>query len=419
MGRRRHRRIPSIVLVVALLASAGCSSSGVAHDDSGDWAHIQQQQVLDQRAQAIRTHDRARFMGTVARGDAAFVGRQRRYFEGLTQLPLERMRFTALSDPWPSSYLPSGLPGDAVALRIRQVLQITGFDTVPEVSVTGLVLARRGGAWKVVADRTPAGRSFPGHTPQPWEVAAVHVQRRGEVLGVFDDASIRYADVLMPVVARAISQDQAALPFSWPGRVVVYCFADTGLLDSFRRVPGGNIRDLGAMSFPVYANTAGTQVAGMRFVVLPAAVEVGGPYLDRLVRHELAHVALSIRDDGAPTWFVEGIAEYVAARPLTHAQRRIPSVAVVEAARPVDRMPASGAFNGPDQDWHYALSWMACDYIAARFGEATLWNLMDAFHAAHGSSPDQRQDVVLEREIGMSSAQLAAHAAARIRNLYG
>jgi len=358
-------------------------------------------------------------MGTVARGDAAFVARQRHYFEGLTQLPLKRVGFTALPDPWPSSYLPSRPPGDAVALRIRQILQITGFDTVPEVSVTGLVLARRGDAWKVVADRTPAGQFFPGHTPQPWEVAAVHVQRRGDVLGVFDDASIRYADVLMPVVVRAITQDRAALPFWWPGRVVVYCFADTSLLDSFRRVPGGNIRDLGAMSFPVYANTAGTRVAGMRFVVLPAAVDVGGPYLDRLVRHELTHVALGARDDGAPTWFIEGIAEYIGARPLPRAARRIPSVALVEAARPVDRMPASAGFNGQDQDWHYALSWMACDYIAARFGEATLWNLMDAFHAGHGGSPDQRQDAVLEQEIGMSSAQLAAHAAARIRNLYG
>jgi len=420
VARRRRRRLLGIVLVVvALLASVGCSSSGIAYDDSGEWAHTQQQQVLDQRARAIRTRDRALFMGTVARGDAAFVARQRHYFEGLTQLPLERMRFTALPDPWPSSYLPSGLRGGAVALRIRQVLQITGFDRIPEVNITGLVLARRGGAWKVVADRTPAGRSFPGHTPQPWEVAAVHVQRRGDVLGIFDDASIRYADVLLPVVARAITQDQAALPFWWPGRVVVYCFADTSLLNSFRRVPGGNIRDLGAMSFPVYANTAGTQVAGMRFVVLPAAVDVDGPDLGRLVRHELTHVALGVRDDGAPTWFIEGIAEYVGARPLTRAERRIPSVAVIEAARPVDRMPASAGFNGPDQDWHYALSWMACDYIAARFGEATLWNLMDAFHAAHGGSPDQRQDAVLEQEIGMSSAQLAAHAAARIRNMYG
>lgn len=421
---RPRSRLLGVVLVVLLVApglltAVGCSSSEVAYDDSGAWAHTQQQQLLDQRARAIRTHDIGLFMSTVARGDAAFVTRQRHYFRGITQLPLGRVGFTALSSPWPSSYLPDGLPGDAVALRVRQVLQLTGFDTVPEVSITGLVVAQRGGVWKVVADRASAGRPFPGHTPQPWEVAPVHVERRGDVLGVFDDTSIRYADVLLPVVARAIVQDQAALPFWWSGRVVVYCFADTRLLDSFRRVPGGNIRDLGAMSFPVYANAAGTRVTGMRFVVLPAAVGVGGIYLDRLVRHELTHVALGTRDDGAPTWFIEGIAEYMGARPLTRAERRIPSVAVVEAARPVDRMPASASFNGPDQDWHYALSWMACDYIAARFGEATLWNLMDAFHAAHGGDPDQRQDGVLEREIRMSSAQLAAHAAARIRNLYG
>jgi hypothetical protein len=161
----------------------------------------------------------------------------------------------------------------------------------------------------------------------------------------------------------------------------------------------------------------------MRFVVLPASVNAGTPYLARLVRHELTHVAVASRDDGAPTWFIEGLAEYVGARPLARNARRIPSVAVTKAAGTVTAMPASSDFNGPDQDWHYALSWMACDYIAARFGEARLWDLMDAFHAAEDSTgeagADKHQDAVLQEEIGMNSAQLAKHAAARIRHIYG
>jgi len=412
-------RLAGIVTVVATLMLTAACSSDVAYDDTGDWARIQQQTVLDQRAKAIRTRDLALFMRTVARGNAAFVVRERRYFEGITQLPLEQVRFVAMASPWPDALVPEGLPADAVAVRVRQVLRLREFDEAPEVSVTGLVLAQRDGQWQVVADRTAGGDSFPGYTPQPWEVGAVHVEQQGDVLGVFDDDSVRYAGTLLPVVARAIAQDQSAFPFWWSGKVVVYCFMRPGLLNSFRRVPGGNIRDLGAMSFPMYANTAGTRIAGMRFVVLPASVDVGGPYLARLVRHELTHVAVGERDDGAPTWFIEGLAEYVGARPLARAQRRIPSVAVTEAAHGVTTMPSSADFNGPDQDWHYALSWMACDYIASRFGEARLWDLMDAFHAARGDQGDAGQDAVLEQEIGMDADQLAAHAAARIRNIYG
>ncbi len=421
MGARalRSGRATGIALVLATLLLTAACSSDVAYDNTGDWAHTQQQTVLDQRAKAIRTHDLALFMSTVARGDRAFVARERRYFQGITQLPLGQVRFTAMPTAWPHALVRAGLPKDAVAVRVRQVLKLDAFDTEPEVSITGLVLAPRGDQWKVVADRTAGGSSFPGYAPQPWEVGAIRVQRSGNVLGVFDDESIRYAGQLLPVVEKSISQDESAFPFWWDGKVVVYCFQQPGLLDSFRRVPGGNIRDLGAMSFPVYGNASGSKIAGMRFVVLPASVTAGTPYLARLVRHELTHVAVGSRDDGAPTWFVEGLAEYVGARPLARGERRIPSVAVTRSAGRVDAMPASDDFNGPDQDWHYALSWMACDFIASKFGEATLWNLMDAFHAAQGGNIDQRQDAVLEQEIGMNSSQLAARAAARIRHIYG
>jgi len=406
--------------VAGLLLAVGCSSD-VAYDDSGDWARTQQQTVLDQRAKAIRTHDLTLFMSTVQRGDKAFVNRERRYFEGITQLPLEQVRFAAMPKPWPHALVAAGLPKDAVAVRVRQVIELRDFDADPGVSVSGLVLAPSGDVWKVVADRTVGGSTFPGYTPQPWDVAAVRVQRSGDVLGVFDDESIQYAGRLLPVVARAITQDQSAFPFWWAGKVVVYCFEQPRLLDSFRRVPGGNIRDLGAMSFPVYANTSGTKIAGMRFVVLPASVSAGTPYLARLVRHELTHVAVASRDDGAPTWFIEGLAEYVGARPLAREARRIPSVAVTKAAEKISAMPTSAHFNGPDQDWHYALSWMACDYIASRFGEARLWDLMDAFHATEDSARegDKGQDAVLRQEIGMDSSQLAQHAASRIRRIYG
>ena len=61
-------------------------------------------------------------------------------------------------------------------------------------------------------------------------------------------------------------------------------------------------------------------------------------------------------------------------------ERIIPTSALSRARTEDTAMPASKDFNNTDQEWHYALSWMACDYIADTFGESRLWELVDAMH---------------------------------------
>ena len=82
-------------------------------------------------------------------------------------------------------------------------------------------------------------------------------------------------------------------------------------------------------------------------------------------------------------------------------------------------MPVTKAFNNADQEWHYAVSWMACDYVADTFGESRLWELVGAMHNGGQGTTDAQQDRVLEQVVGFGSRELARRAAARIRNLYG
>jgi hypothetical protein len=220
-------------------------------------------------------------------------------------------------------------------------------------------------------------------------------------------------------VRAGVEDIEAALPFSWDGRVVVYVFARKAVLDSFEGVPGGNITHLGAMTFPMYAVLGQPEVAGIRFTLLPSSVKAGEPFLGRIIRHELTHVAVGDRDDGAPVWFAEGLAEYMGARPIEEDERRIATVAVDRARDGVGEMPASAGFNGRDQAWNYALAWMACDYIAATQGESKLWQLMDAFHAGGAGTSDEDQDLVLQRVLGFGSDQLARRAERRIIKIYG
>jgi hypothetical protein len=271
----------------------------------------------------------------------------------------------------------------------------------------------------VVSELTPAGNPFPGSSPAPWDLVRIHVRSSGTTLQLYDDDTWPRADDVDRTLRRGIDSVRRGLPWSWNGHVVVYVFSKKAVLDSYEGVPGGNIRHLGAMTFPIYGDLGQPAVAGIRFTLLPSSLAAGHPFLDRITRHELTHVAVGDRDDGAPVWFAEGIAEYMGNRDVPQDQRRIATVAVSRARAGVSSMPSSAQFNGADQAWNYALAWMACDSIAADQGEATLWRLMDALHDGGRGTTDEAQDVVLQRVLGFDSHELARRAAERILRIYG
>jgi hypothetical protein len=419
----RPRTLTAAILAVALsglLGLVGCSSDDPYPKDDPSWLRTQEQQLLDERAKAVRDRDVDLFLRGIS-GDAAFVARQRREFANLVQLPLATYSFRVLDSSWPAQLADPAWGRKAQLPRVEESYQLRDFDTGPVRQVTGFAFAYRAGDLKIVADRTRAGAEFPGYEATPWDVAAIQVHEADGVLGVFDRSTDPDATMLLDVVHDGIRDVQAAVPFAWPGHVVVFAFGNKRVLDSFAGVPGGNIRHLGALTFPVYGDDSAPRPdpVGMRLTLLPSSVRAGQPFLGRIVRHELTHVAVGERDDGAPVWFAEGLAEYVGARPLPRDQRRIASVALARARGTVTGMPSSATFNGPDQDWHYALSWMACDYIAASQGEARLWELMDALHNGGAGTRADAQDEVLRQVLGYDSHELARRAAARIRAIYG
>lgn len=403
---------------MALAVLTGCSDDD-ADEVVPEAISSAQQRLLDIRDRAVRQGNRQQFMSTVARDDPAFVKRQRRWFDNVTQLPWKRFRSTVTERTWPDLLIDEAWGSDASVPRVRVVTQLRDYDSAPVTRSIGLAFATRGGVLKVVGDRARGGGFFPGQQPTPWDLTRVTVRDEGGILGLFDRSTLPDADAVMGAVSEGIDQVSSRMPFTWNGRVVVYAFGNEAVLESFDDVPGGQIRHLGAMTFPVHANARSQKVVGLRFTVLPSSIEAGQPFLGRIVRHELTHVAIDHRDDGAPLWFSEGLAEYIGARDVPVYERRIAAVAVQRArSGGTSSMPPSASFNGPEQDWHYALSWMACDRIAEEFGEARLWRLMEEFANNGLGTPDDEQDQVLQRVLGMTSAELARSASARIRSIY-
>jgi hypothetical protein len=420
------RRVGAALTAACLaLVLAGCNDStpapapGPPPGPTAAQTRVREQHLLDQRVHAVRTGDRKLFLRALDHTDPALMARQRRLFANLVQLPLERFDYQVLAGSWPTRLAVRRGAARVRVPKVRLTLQLRGYDARPQRELTGFAFATRGRRLLIVSDRPRHRAFFPGFDPSPWDVAAVHVEHTPDVLGRFDSATRSDAGAVLAAVSSGIGDVTDAVPFTWSGHVVVYDFADAAVLASYHDVPGGNINHLGAMTFPVHTTPDSPALAGLRFTVLPSSVRAGQPFLGRIVRHELTHVALGAHDDGIPTWLAEGLAEYVGARPIPSAQRRIASVAVNRSRGGVTAMPSSADFNGADQEWHYALSWMACDYIAATQGEARLWSLMSALHADGRGTSDTQQDAVLTRVLGFDSHELARRAAARIQRLYG
>jgi len=421
---RRRRTWVAVLCALALsVAAAGCSEepepgSLGPSSATGTVSATEAQGLLDTRAAAIRAGDLESFLGTLDPTNADLLTRQRRYFANLQRLPLETLSYAVLKSEWPAGLRAKSWSAFVSVPQVRVSTQLAGYDQVPVSRITGFAFTRIDGEPVIVSELTGAGKQFPGSSPAPWDLVRVHVRRGGGTLQLYDDATWVRAAEISGTVLRGIAEVRDALPFSWDGRAVVYVFADDRVLESFEGVPGGNINHLGAMTFPMYAVLGQPEVAGTRFTLLPSSVRAGQPFLDRITRHELTHVAIGERDDGAPIWFAEGLAEYVAARSIPEDQRRIATVAVSRARKGVDGMPTSAEFNGRDQAWNYALSWMACDFIAATQGEPRLWELMAALASSEETSQDA-EDAVLQRVLGYGGTTLATEAARRILRIYG
>jgi hypothetical protein len=190
------------------------------------------------------------------------------------------------------------------------------------------------------------------------------------------------------------------------------------VLADLDNLPGGDPDALDGVAFPVRAGPRSTTLASTRFMLHPRMIDRNDGTRDRLIRHELTHVALGVRDDHVPTWLSEGLAEHVSVEPIPTYRRLIARAALTEGRAGVTRLPADRTFNGPGSGAHYGVAWFACEYVAATYGEDTLWRLFDAMRAGDGTR-EKGQDAVLEKVLGIGSSELAAAAGQKIVNTFG
>ncbi len=342
------------------------------------------QRVLRERSQALRDRDREAFAAGVARSEPEFVLDQATYFDNLAQLPIERLAYRV--DP--SSLV---RVGDDYWGVVEVSLQLTGFDAAPVVSRDRYRFSprARGRGFTVSSVTDPAWEEAREIWSQPWDQGPVVVRSRVGVLGIFDEESVAAAPPLMGSFERGLSQVSAAVPYDWSRSAVVYALSDTAFLSTLEPPRGGDPERLDGLAFSLSAGAGSEQPASTRIALHPRLLDLSGAARDRLVRHELTHLAVGARADDVPLWLSEGLAEYVSVRPLAPEDRRVPPE-VRRAARKgqITDLPDDATFNDDDYALHYAESWWAVEFLASSFGEASLWALLDDLDRLGGTTEE-------------------------------
>jgi hypothetical protein len=115
--------------------------------------------------------------------------------------------------------------------------------------------------------------------------------------------------------------------------------------------------------------------------------------------HEAVHVATRSPESAAPTWAVEGLADYVALRAYPDARSAVakPLLAEVRRSGAPRALPADDSFaaDAPRLDLAYAQAWSMCRYLAESTSPAQLGRLYRELN--RGRTLDQAASAVLQQ----------------------
>ena len=410
-GRRRIGAVLLLLplLLLSLLTACNDDPPDTQSDPGTDVADAIRR-TLRQRAGAIVRRDPVAFERTLGQRDRGFVSEQQDYYDNLGQLPLGVLRFDLVD----KTVEPAG---DAYWAEVKVRLELQGYDVAPVVTRDRwrFAPARDESRFVVTSTTDREWEAGPWADPQPWDLGEIEVRDGPGVLGIFDATTVVRAEEVIESVSEARFEVRDVLPpgIEDPGGVVVYVLDDDDFLESLDGLPVTDPDRLDAVTVPV-PRVAGTdrRVASYRVLLSPHVVDESTEGLDRLIRHELTHVALGDRARGVPLWFEEGLAEYVSVQPITPAERRLQTEALDLVDAGVADVPSDSDFTGPHAEGWYAVSWWACEYIAATYGEPALWALLD------GLADAGDQQMVVHDELGITTSELVQAGIRLMRHTY-
>ncbi|GAB2461462.1 hypothetical protein [Jatrophihabitans fulvus] len=344
-------------------------------------------------------------------GSAAFRARQQTVFANLAQL-----RFTTFEwsrgptvDEVTQREVRRTRGGDALVVRLTLAYALQRADDRPAEQTVYWTLARQGGRVVVVSDSDLAregGASWRG----PWDFGPVDVVRGTSSLVIVHPQDAELGPVVADTLDRAVSGVSDVVGTGWRRYVAALVPATTAERDALIGSPASATAGLAAAAVSeADDDTTTSLLVAPRMVIDPSQYRRLSPAGSLvLVRHEVTHIAVGGREtDSVPRWLAEGFADYVG---YARTDEPVPTIARELAARLragfVPRsLPDAAAFDAASTGASaYQLAWLACRWVAQRFGQDRLVRLYRAVLDDTGD-PATAVPRALRSVLGVSSDQ--------------
>jgi hypothetical protein len=373
--------------------------------------------LLASRAAAILHRDRVGFLATVDPAVPAFRRSQSRLFDALSTVRFASWRYD-VDAPANGRKVPDpgrfGGAAETYAPRGVVVLyQLATYDTAPTSTSAGLTFVRRGARWRIAADSD--FDATPGRTQREvWDYGPLSTASGPHTLIIGPVAGRRQLNRLRTEAERDIPRVTSVWGRGWSQRVVIVVPASQRQLAAMVNKPYPSLSRIAAVATAEVGGSGPTAAVGNRILVNPANLNrLGALGWQVVITHEITHVATRAETAaGAPTWLVEGFADYVAYR-----STKVPVAAAAPGTRAAVRaghlpvgLPTDQAFTGtnPNLSQAYEQAWLAVRLISSRAGQDGLLRFYRAVAGASAAHRETAYATALGRELAVSPSGFLA-----------
>jgi hypothetical protein len=416
-----------IGLVAVLGATGGAPGDRSANADARAGARDKAvSAVLSRRAQSVLNHDEKAWLADIDPKAQEFLAAQRTVFASLTQVDFASWRYELVGRDYDRPDLADtyDMPYHLPAILLHYAIK--GYDLGPVARPQALTFVQRGHRWLIASD-SDADSDLPetGHA-DPWDRRAM-VAREGEHVLVLADATDKgRLGALVRVSDAAVTKVARMWPTGWRRKVVVVAVRDQRLVETYFRTALQSSDKVAAIAVPAFdtvpgwtpddATTYDQKAAAKvrsRVILNPRYFQPTNKDNAQLLTHEVTHVATQARTwPGAPTWLLEGIADYTAYRDLRPFAVTLPKSLRAQVDAGSVELPTYD-FYQHDVSAHYLAGFLACAFVSDRYGEATLRRWYDQLATTPREiQTDEQTQEVTKKVLGLSTHQLSHEVAA-------
>lgn len=322
--------------------------------------------IVHRLQQAVRTGERSKLIEITEPGNQ--VSKRRL---GYVFANLRRLMVTDFTARYLSADVHRSSPGTWVA-SAEMSWRLRGFRTPPVIQDTSLTFATHDGRTYLERICLPRDNRWP-----LWALGPLSVRRHDGVVAVALGSERARTTLDTAEQAR---DDVRAVIGRLDSPLLVIAPATARQFDRLVGVPNGSYVHIAAVT-----TTADGSLRPQSLITVdlnPTAFGRLGPVGAQVVlSHEATHAATRSVTTPLPAWLEEGFADYVALREQ-NLPRRIVAAGVLEQVRrhgPPAQLPAPAAFlaGAPRGGHAYEAAWLACEMIAARYGQSALVHLYE------------------------------------------